>query len=364
MALIAGAADARAVAAHPPAGEAAQLTHLGLDPTEDAAYRAALERPSWTLGNFALRLGVPVAAAAGVVAGLVELDLVRTNADGSRLRAVDPQVALTALIARRESEMVNARHELERARLAAASLASDFDSANRGHLDGALDVAQGPDEVRARITALVSQAKAEVVSLMLSGFGYVDPIALPRQADLAGPTPGARFRVVAADGAKQDPLTLRHLRDVAGDGAQVRTAAGVPMSAIVVDRVAAVFPLVPAANRQRVGAVVLRLPGVVATTVELFERVWSEATPLDEPDSDDRDMPDEREQVLLGLMLAGYTDEAAASKLDVSVRTVRRMVSDLTERLGARGRFQAGALAAERGWITRRMLRERGARAG
>lgn len=357
MTLTAGAADAHPVAPHPPA----QLTHLGLAPAEDAAYRAALERPSWTIGNFALRLGMPVPAATELVAGLVELDLVRANADGGRLRAVDPQVALTALIARREAEMVNARHELERARSAAATMAADFESAHRGHLDGALDVAYGPDEVRARIAALVSQAGSEVLSLMLSGAGYVDPIALPRRADLAEPESGARFRTVAADGARQDPLTLRHLRGVAADGAEVRTAVGVPMSALVVDRVAAVFPLAPAASRQRVGAVVLRLPGVVATTVELFERVWSEASPLDEPDVLDRDTPDEREQVLLGLMLAGYTDEAAAGKLEVSVRTVRRMVSDLTERLGARGRFQAGALAAERGWITRQMLRERDA---
>jgi DNA-binding CsgD family transcriptional regulator len=359
MTLTAGAADAHPVVSRPAAGDDAQLTHLGLEPAEDAAYRAALERPSWTIGNFALRLGMTVPAAAELVAALGELDLVRT--DGSRLRAVDPQVALTALIARREAEMVSARHELERARHAAASLTADFDSAHRGHLDGALDVAHGPDEVRTRIAALVGQARTEVLSLMLSGSGYVDPIALPRRADLADPESGARFRAVAADGARQDPLTLRHLREVAGDGAEVRTAAGVPMSALVVDRVAVVFPLAPAVSRQRAGAVVLRLPGVVATTVELFERVWSEATPLDEPDGPDRDTPDEREQVLLGLMLAGHTDEAAASKLEVSVRTVRRMVSDLTERLGARGRFQAGALAAERGWITRQMLRERDA---
>jgi DNA-binding CsgD family transcriptional regulator/sugar-specific transcriptional regulator TrmB len=350
-------AEHRPVASPSSAAPGLQLTHLGLDPFEEAAYRAALERPLWTIAEFALRVGAPVPDVARVVVRLAELDLVRTEAGGGRLRPANPQLALTALIARREAEMVSAWHELERGRLAAASLAADFESAQRAHLDGALDVAHGPEAVRARIAALVSQARTEVLSLMLSGCGYVDPIAAPRRADLAAPAPGVRVRVVAPDRARHDPLPLRHLHGVAADGAEVRTAAEVPMSALVVDRVAAVFPLASTVSRNRVGAVVLRLPSVVTTTVELFERVWPEAIPLGEM-SAARDTPGEREQVLLSLMLTGCTDEAAAGRLNVSVRTVRRMVSDLTERLGARGRFQAGALAAERGWITTQMLRD------
>jgi sugar-specific transcriptional regulator TrmB/DNA-binding CsgD family transcriptional regulator len=343
----------------PTASGDAQLTHLGVDPVEEAAYRAALERPLWTIADLAHRLATPVPRVAEVLARLVELDLVRSNADGSRLRPVDPQLALTALIARREAEMVSSWHELERSRLAAANLAADFDSAHRTQLDGALDVTHGPEAVRARIAALVSQATTEVVSLMSSGSGYLDPIAPPRRADLAAPAAGVRFRAVAVDRARRDPLTLRHLHGVARDGAEVRTAAEVPMSALVVDSAAAVFPLAPSSARNRVGVVVLRLPSVVVTTVELFERVWAEATPLDEA-AGARDVPDDRERALLALMLAGCTDEAAAAKLEVSVRTVRRMVSDLTDRLGARGRFQAGALAAERGWISAQMLRGTG----
>jgi len=45
------------------------------------------------------------------------------------------------------------------------------------------------------------------------------------------------------------------------------------------------------------------------------------------------------------------TDEAAARRLGVSLRTVRRWASHLADRLGARSRFQAGVRARERGWI-------------
>lgn len=333
----------------------AGLTHLGLDPLDEAAYRVALERPLWTVDDYARRLAVSPPEVERVAARLVELELVR--AGGGRLRPVDPQVGLTALIARREAEMVNSWHELERGRQAAASLAADYAMARRPHLDGALDVAHGPDAVRARVAALVGQARTEVVTLMLSGSGRLDPFAPPRRGELAGAAAGARFRTVATDRARHDPLTLRHLCDVAGDGVEVRTAPGVPMSALVVDSVTVVFPLTPSASRHRVGVVALRLPSVVATTVELFERVWAEAVPLEQAMCQD-DSPDERETELLKLMLAGCTDEVAAGRLEVSVRTVRRMVSDLTDRLGARGRFQAGALAAQRGWISTRMLRD------
>ena len=58
-----------------------------------------------------------------------------------------------------------------------------------------------------------------------------------------------------------------------------------------------------------------------------------------------------RERKLLSLLVSGSTDTVAAAAIGVSVRTVRRMVRDLMNRLGARSRFQAGAKAAERGWL-------------
>jgi DNA-binding CsgD family transcriptional regulator len=333
------------------------LTHLGMAPDVEAAYRIALERPLWTVEEFAARLAEPPDQVAAVLAELTELDLVRRTAEG--VRPVNPQLGLTALIARREAEMAGSWHAFEQSRLAAANLVADFDSAHRARIDGALDVTHGLEAVRARVTALVSDARTEVLSMLVSGSGYLDPVAVPRRADLAGASAGVKFRTVAMDRVRQDPLTLRHLNAATADGVAVRTAPEVPMSALVIDSTTAVFPLSQSASRQRVGAVVLHLPSVVVTTIELFERVWAEATPLHQ--SADRDTPDERSRELLLLMLAGCTDEAAAARLAVSVRTVRRLVSDLMDRLGSRSRFQAGALAAERGWINPPMLRSSGA---
>jgi len=57
------------------------------------------------------------------------------------------------------------------------------------------------------------------------------------------------------------------------------------------------------------------------------------------------------ERELLGLLAEGLTDVTIAKRLNVSLRTERRMVAELMRRLGASGRFEAGVKAVRRRWI-------------
>ncbi len=357
--LVGGSRPSRGIPGRP--SDDGRLVRLGLEPQAEAAYRAALERPCWTLGDFAARLALPAAEAAAMADRLAEVDLVRLDAPRTRLWPVSPQLGLTALIARREAELARSWHDLEQGRLAAADLTADFESTHRTQLAGALDVAYGAEAVRDRIADLVRRATGEVVSMSLSAAGCVDPLAGPRPDDLAGLAPGVGVRTVVPDRIRADPLVMRRLVGRAGAGAEIRTAAAVPMSALVVDAGVVVFPVTPARSPRRVGVVAVRLSSVVATTLELFERVWADAVPVGQPrGAEEEGGPAERERELLALLLAGSTDLAAAHRLGISVRTVRRMVSDLMDRLGARSRFQAGARAAERGWISPQALRGTG----
>jgi DNA-binding NarL/FixJ family response regulator len=52
-----------------------------------------------------------------------------------------------------------------------------------------------------------------------------------------------------------------------------------------------------------------------------------------------------QERALLALLATGATDEAAASRLGLSSRTVRRRLRAAMDKLGATSRFQAGYLA-------------------
>ncbi|MFE0509861.1 helix-turn-helix transcriptional regulator [Streptomyces sp. NPDC058964] len=61
--------------------------------------------------------------------------------------------------------------------------------------------------------------------------------------------------------------------------------------------------------------------------------------------------PTGRERQVLELLAAGHLDESIARQLNISVRTCRRIIATLMDRLEARSRFQAGVIAAARGWM-------------
>jgi DNA-binding CsgD family transcriptional regulator len=155
---------------------------------------------------------------------------------------------------------------------------------------------------------------------------------------------GVRYRIVVPDAARAGDAATR-LGELMLAGADVRTVPELPGDALVVDGRLVVLPAGPGAE-----TAVFHLPSVVATTAELFERIWFTAAPM-APAAPATTGLGTRERALLSLLWAGSTDETAAARLGVSVRTVRRMVAALMHRLGARSRFQAGAKAADRGWL-------------
>jgi DNA-binding CsgD family transcriptional regulator len=137
----------------------------------------------------------------------------------------------------------------------------------------------------------------------------------------------------------------------------VRTLPVLPLRLLVIDRARAVVPLDPA--QTSAGACVVRGAGVIAALCDLFEQHWQRAAPWGHPSGQhagkappSTPAPTEQERALLELLMLGYTDEQVARRMGVSTRTVGRMAADLMGRLGARSRFQAGALATQQGWLS------------
>jgi len=91
---------------------------------------------------------------------------------------------------------------------------------------------------------------------------------------------------------------------------------------------------------------------VVTALVALFQSIWRSATPLGAGRKRGSDGLSEQDRQVLKFLSAGYTDEMVARRLGVSVRTARRIASDLLARLDARSRFQAGAKAVALDWIS------------
>ncbi|MGD3112900.1 helix-turn-helix domain-containing protein [Streptomyces sp. YGL11-2] len=92
----------------------------------------------------------------------------------------------------------------------------------------------------------------------------------------------------------------------------------------------------------------LRDTALVNLYYQLFEQTWAQLADKPAASVVDADLQAlrEREREMLDLLAAGLTDEMISRRTGVSVRTIRRTVAALMDRLGARSRFQAGALAA------------------
>jgi DNA-binding CsgD family transcriptional regulator len=193
------------------------------------------------------------------------------------------------------------------------------------------------------IAELLASAKDDVIAM--SNLTPAGPAFGPRDV-----RPGLRYRAIYPDTARTTPTACRHLGAMSLAGVAVRTMPYIPMNALVIDGSIAVLP----ADTATGSVAVLRLTSVVTTAIELFERIWPDAVPLADDDlPDDTDLSG-REQEMLRLLALGATDEVAAAQLGISVRTVRRMVAQIMNRLGARSRFQAGVKAADRGWLLER----------
>jgi DNA-binding NarL/FixJ family response regulator len=126
---------------------------------------------------------------------------------------------------------------------------------------------------------------------------------------------------------------------------------------VLVDRSTAIIPLAPMPSRDEPSAIPVHGSGLLDALATLFDRIWATATPLtvgeDGPVRADRPMtaPSRQDKQLPTLLLAGLTDQAIASQLGTSTRTVQRRVRDLIESAGVRTRLQLIRQAAHRGWL-------------
>jgi len=93
---------------------------------------------------------------------------------------------------------------------------------------------------------------------------------------------------------------------------------------------------------------------LLAALDALFENLWRQAFPLELSGTGfvetEADGPTELDRKLLALLIAGLTDQAAASQLDLSLRTVQRRLRHLMDLAGADSRLQLGWHAARNGW--------------
>jgi DNA-binding NarL/FixJ family response regulator len=208
----------------------------------------------------------------------------------------------------------------------------------------------GEEELTARAGHLFSAAKREFVCAATDLNTWSRPRA--RTDIVRRMRPGLRgglvVRKLYTPAALADSEQRAHLIEVASAGARVRIcAAGLPHETILIDRRVMILagPGAPRDREFTVTTAPLMIDGVRA----LFDATWEAATPLGVRLRQDLPLIGEDGRAILRALGDGLTDEVAARRLGVSLRTYRRRVAELMRLLESGSRFQAGLRAGELG---------------
>jgi DNA-binding CsgD family transcriptional regulator len=324
--------------------DAAVLEGVGLSAAEERFYRALIAQPGSQLPQLASAADLDLAAAAELVERLESLGLLHRDKD-ERLVALPPQAALESLAVARQMA-------LEEARMAARQLQREF-LAQTKDASEVVTVVTTPAEIQQQWEQLQSSATEEVLNFDAPPY-IADPPDY--ETELRRLAAGVRYRVIYSTEALTLPGRLQALQTLRAAGEDARFLPTVPLKLGIADRRLAMLPLLVGDLHGVASALVVRESALLDVLVLLFDEHWRRATPLktyeetaSEVSKDDEPDPDEHR--VLTLLAAGLKDEAIARQLGVTVRTVRRRVHSLTERLGCSTRFQAALLAQRRGWL-------------
>lgn len=325
------------------------LGAIGLDETQESAYRALVAVGAAEVSDLAHRLALPENETERALRRLERQGLAaQSSARTGRWVAAPPGVALGALLTQQ-------RHELDQAELAAALLATEYRAeAAEPAVHDLVEVVTGASAVAHRFHQLQLGAAEEVCALVTG-----KPVAvtgMDNEAEEQASNRGVSYRVVVEREVLSLPAGIVELSAALGRDEQVRTVDRVPTKLVVADRTLAMVPLT--GRGAEPAALVVHASGLLESLMGLFEAVWKDALPLRLGGGgrgvvEEGRGPDATDLEILSLLLAGMTDASAAKQLELGLRTVQRRVKGLMELTGVTTRLQLGWHAYERGWVAR-----------
>jgi DNA-binding CsgD family transcriptional regulator len=326
------------------------LENFGLDAHADAVYRLMLVRQDRKIEEIARQLGISVKKVAASLDRLTELRLLRRSldADGGYLMPVTPTVVFQALLHQQQAELLRKQQEFVETQEAVTRLTAEYAALCCTGSRSEFEHIDGWDAVHARLTSLADWCATDCLSLVPGGGQSPESLEARRVLDQTMLKRGVKVLTVYMASMTNDKATLDYARWLTSIGGQVRTVPTLPLPLMIFDREAAV--VARGASTLDTATVQLGGTAVMSMASALFDVVWTGATPLgEEPLREDGATARERE--VLRLLAQGATDQVVAKRLALSLRTVRRIMADISDRLGARSRFEIAAKACERGWL-------------
>ncbi|MFJ8007424.1 helix-turn-helix domain-containing protein [Streptomyces fagopyri] len=322
------------------------LEVLGLDQPAEALYIILVDNPPLSVTELCRRTGIEPDAADTALVRLEDGGLIsRLPGNPPSYTALPPEHALEVLLLARERDIHRVRALTER-------LTERHREARRGRDSTALiEVVTGRDGVARCGQQLFKRAEQELRGIDAPPYAQAsDGERVNSATALAGRSVRSRF-IHARDTLSSPGAVARLEADIMA-GEEVRFLPKAPMKLIIADDQAALIPLL--ATPQVLDACILVHPSALLDALSaLFESLWEQAQPY-MPGTPATNRPNEivsdEERRIISLLAMGMSDEAISRQLRISHRTVQRRVHELLDRLGAASRFQAGVLAAGRGW--------------
>jgi DNA-binding CsgD family transcriptional regulator len=156
-------------------------------------------------------------------------------------------------------------------------------------------------------------------------------------------------RMLFTSSASSDPAAIADLRQFSQAGAQIRVyPCDLPMM-IIMDSIASIVGTIGRDGQTHL--TVVRDESVIRALQAFHNAIWKQAIGILALREFAVDWNEPIIRKVLELLASGYTDETAARKLNLSVRTYRRYTAQLMGQLKAKSRFEAGVLAARLGLV-------------
>ncbi|MEW2132082.1 LuxR C-terminal-related transcriptional regulator [Streptomyces sp. NPDC005435] len=281
---------------------------------------------------------------------LLDLGLVQRLPDGA-LAPIPPRLAADTQMDQMERAIEEKQNTLSAMRAAIAQAQEIYlNSYGKGdsHL---IRVVQGANAISATLSAAVHACQEELLTAQPGGGRPRELLDKALASDLEAIGRGVSQRTIYQHTIRSHQPTLTYVERIAGAGGEVRTLDELFDRLIVCDRKIAFIPD-PSSERSEI-ALAVEHPGVVRYLVGVFEHAWQRATPV-------RNFPstrlpplltDEVRRTILRHMVNGHTDEAIASRLGMSTRSVANHMRWAAELFGSRSRAQLAYLIAKSGFL-------------
>ena len=316
------------------------LETLGISEIEERVYEALLDRSGATSAELERDLALPARKLERVIGQLEQKGLAtRTTGQPRRYIPASPDIAVEALVLRRQDELHRARAEIQRLQERATEGAGD-----RRQM---IELITTHEAERHVFEQMQHAAKHELIFLERPPILIAGP-EQPNETQMKALARGVRYRSIADKAFLEIPGVPTRIRADMEAGEEVRVVSQLPFKMVMADRSIALIPL----NLERPGSptLLVRSSALLDAFYAMFELLWGQAAPIAFTRSGElrtgelaSRLPEETGQ-LVPLLAAGLNDKAIAHDLGISASTLNRRISELMKAVDARSRFQLGWL--------------------